>query len=83
MPNLVYVTRNSPQVRDIGQNPDRGISDFRISGQFLINENCLDSRTSNDIDMKLGRINKIVVNLTTTPCRQSEAPFSFLDLWPI
>ena len=41
------------------QNPDGGISDFRISGQFLIKENCHNSRTSDDIEMKLGLVNKI------------------------
>ena len=41
------------------QNPDEGISDFRISGQFLIKENCHNSRTSDDIEMKLGLVNKL------------------------
>ena len=41
------------------QNPDGGISDFRISGQFLIKENCHNSRTSDDIEMKLGLVNKL------------------------
>ena len=36
---------NSPQSPDIGQNSDGGISDFRISGQSFINENCHNSRT--------------------------------------
>ena len=31
---------NSPQSPDIGQNSDGGISDFWISGQFFIKENC-------------------------------------------
>ena len=43
---------------DIGQNPDGGISDFRISGQPLVKENCHNSRTS-DIDMKLGPVTKL------------------------
>ena len=46
IPNLL----RSP---DIGQNSDGGISDFRISGQSLIKENCHNYRTSDDIDMKL------------------------------
>ena len=37
---------------DIGQNWDGGISDFRISGKSYIKENCHNSRTSNDTDMK-------------------------------
>ena len=40
-----------PQTPDIGQNSDRGISDFRISRQSLIK--------SNDIDMKLGPVTKL------------------------
>ena len=50
---------NSPQFRDIRQNPDGGISDFRISGQSLIKGNCHNSRTSDDIDMKLGPETKL------------------------
>ena len=49
---------NSPQSPDIGQNSDGGISDFRISGESLIKENCHNSRTSDDIDMKLGPVTK-------------------------
>ena len=36
-----------------------GISDFRISGQFLNKKNCHNSRTSDYIDIKLGPITKI------------------------
>ena len=43
---------------DIKQNADGAISDFRISGQSLIKENCHNSRTSDDIDMKLGPVTK-------------------------
>ena len=35
------------------------ISNFRISGQSLIKENCHNSRTSDDIDMKLGPVTKL------------------------
>ena len=45
---------NSPQSPDIEQNSNGGISDFRISGQSLLKENCHNSRTSHDIVMKLG-----------------------------
>ena len=48
-----------PQSPDIEQNSNGGISDFQISGQSLIKENCHDSRTSNDTDMKLGPVTKI------------------------
>ena len=41
------------------QNPDRGISNFQISGQSLIKENCHNSRTSDDIYMKLGPVTKL------------------------
>ena len=50
---------NSSQSPDSGQNSDGGISDLRISGQSLIKENCHNSRTSDDIDMKLGPITEL------------------------
>ena len=50
---------NSSQSPDIGQNSDRGISDFRISGQSFIKEDCHNSRTSDDIDMTLGPITEL------------------------
>ena len=49
---------NSPQSPDIGQNSDRDISDFQISGQSLIKKN-YNSRTSDDIEVKLGPVTKI------------------------
>ena len=48
----------SPQSPDIGQNSDRGISDFQIFGKSVINGNCLNSIASNDIAMKLGPVPK-------------------------
>ena len=48
-----------PQSPDIGQNSDGGIPDFQISGQSLIKENCHNSRTSDDIDMKLEPVTKL------------------------
>ena len=50
---------NSAQSIDIGKNSDKSISDFWISGQVLINENYHNSRTSNDIDMKLEPVTKL------------------------
>ena len=47
---------NSSQSADTRQNSYGGISDFRISGQSLIIKNCHNSRTSDDIDMKLGPV---------------------------
>ena len=48
-----------PQSLDIGQNLDGRISDFRISSQSFINENCHNSSTSHDIGMKLGPVTKL------------------------
>ena len=47
------------QSLDIEKNSDGGISDFQISGQSLIKLNCQNSRTSDDIDMKLGVVTKL------------------------
>ena len=48
-----------PQSPDTGQNSEWGFSDFRISGQSLMKENWHNSRTSDDIDMKLGSVTKL------------------------
>ena len=58
---------NSPQSPDIGQNPDGGISDFRISGQSLIKENFHNSRTTDDINMKLVPVTKLGKRNKTLP----------------
>ena len=50
---------HSPQSPDIGQNSDGGSSDFLISGESLTKRNCLNSRTSDGIDMKLGLATKL------------------------
>ena len=80
---------NSPQSSNIGQDSDNTqeippISDFRISGQSLMKENCYNSRTSDDIDMKLGlgtkldKRNKTVPKkLTMTSCWQIVTSLSF------
>ena len=75
---------NSPQSPDIGQNSDRGISDFQIFGQSLIKENCHNSRTSDDIDMKFGPVTKLdkrnkttSKKLTSTSCRKIVTSLSF------
>ena len=44
---------------DIGKNSSRGISDSQIFGQYVIKENFYNSRTSDDIDMKLGPETKL------------------------
>ena len=57
MPN--FGIPNLLQSPDIGQNSDGGISDFQISGQSLIKENCHNSRTSDDINVKLRPLTKL------------------------
>ena len=81
---------NSPQSPDIGQNSDGGISHFWISGQSFIKVNCHKSRTSDDIEMKLGPVTKFdernkksQKNLTMTSCRQNVTCCDFSNLWPI
>ena len=75
---------NWPQSLDIGQNLDVCISNFRISGQSLIKENCLNSRTSDDIVMKLRLVTKLdkrnkkpSKNLTMTSCQKIMTSLSF------
>ena len=72
------------QSPDIGQNSDGDISDFQISGQSLIKENCHNSRTNVDIDMKLGSVTKIDTRnkitskkLTMTSCQKIVTSLSF------
>ena len=55
MPYLASLTQ-SP---GIGQFKDGDISDLWICGQSVKKENCHNSRTSEDIDMKLGPVTKI------------------------
>ena len=50
---------NFPQSPDIEQNSDGGISDIRIYGHSIIKENCHNSRTSDDVDMKFGLVAKL------------------------
>ena len=49
----------SPQSLDIGQNSDRHISNFQISGQSFIKNICHNSIISNYIEMKLGPVSRI------------------------
>ena len=55
-----------PSIENIGQNWHRDISNFLISGQFLINKNLHNSRTTNDIDMKLRPESKLDKKNTKT-----------------
>ena len=68
---------NFPHSPNIGQNSNGGISDFRISGQSLITENCHNSRSNNAINMKLKPVTKLnkrnktpSKNLMIASCRQ-------------
>ena len=78
---------NLSQSPDIGQNSDGGISDFQISGQFLIKGNCHYSRASDGIDMKLGPVTKLdernkkkrQKNLTMTSCGKIVTSLPFLQ----
>ena len=63
---------NFPQSLDIGENSDRGISDFRISGQSLQNENCHNPRISHDIDMKFKPVTKLDKEKRVTVKKTSE-----------
>ena len=76
-PNL----RQSP---DVGQNPDEGISDFRIPDQSCKNENYHDYITTHDNDMKVGPVTAIekknaatTKKLTMTSCWQIVTSLSF------
>ena len=57
---------NLHQCPDFGKRADGDISDAWISDQSLINENCHNSRTSHDIDMKLEPVTKLNNTNTTT-----------------
>ena len=54
-----YGIPNSSEFPDIGPNFDDCVSDFRISGQSVMKGNCHNSRTSDDIDMKLGPVTQL------------------------
>ena len=78
---------NSLRSLDTGQDSDGGISDFWISGQSLIKGNCHNSRTSDDIDMKLGPVTKLdkrnkktSKTLKMTSCRKIMTSLSFFQL---
>ena len=61
---------NLCQSPGVGQNPDEGISDFRIPDQSCKNENYHDSITTHDNDMKLGPVTAIEKKKKKTPQRQ-------------
>ena len=61
-----YGIPNMPQSPDIGLNSYSGISDFRIFGQSVINNNCYNSRTSCDFDINIGPVTKAEKRNTAT-----------------
>ena len=72
------------QSPDIGQNSVGAISDFRISGQSFVKKNSHNSRTGDDIDMKLAPVTKFDMRnkatskkLTMISCQQIVTPLSF------
>ena len=68
--------RNLSQSPDIWKNSDGGISNFQISGQSIIKENCHNSRPSDDIHKKLGPVNKLDKRNKTTPKKLDDAVMS-------
>ena len=64
--HVKFIITDSLQSPDIGQNSGVGISDFWISGQSFTNDNCHNSRTNHDIDMKLGSVIKLDKKNTET-----------------
>ena len=78
-------------VPDTDQNSDRV---FSISGflvKSLISKNCPNSKTSNNIDMKLGPVTKLDEKNTTTSKKfdddvvlaNDDVIVTFSNLWPI
>ena len=64
MPNLVFPTCPSLQILGKTQSGVFPISGFLVKS--LIKENCHNSRTSDDIDRKLGPVTKLYKNNKTT-----------------
>ena len=87
MPNFVSIT--CPSLQILGKN-QTGYFRFPDFWSTLIKENCYNSRTSADIDMKLGPVTKIDKgNITTSKkltlksCRKIVTSFSLFYFWPI
>ena len=83
VPNLISLTRPSLQI--LGK-----ISNFWIYGQFFVNENCHNCRTSHDIDIESRPVSKIdkrntvtSKKLTMMSCWQIVTSLFFSGLWPI
>ena len=63
-------------------NPNLGVPD-RSSGQSLIKRNCHNSRTSDDIDMKLGQVTKLDKRNKTTSKNDHDAMLTNCDALPL
>ena len=50
---------NTFRKTNMGQNSDRGISNFQSSDKSLINKNCHNLRTSNNIGIKPGSVTEL------------------------
>ena len=81
---------NLSQSPGIGQNSDRGIPDFQVSGLSLMKENCHNFRTCDDIDKKLEPVTKLdktnktkSKKLMMKSCLKVVTSLSFSNLWPI
>ena len=68
------------QSSDIGQNLDGDISDVWISGQSLINKNCHNTKTSNDIGMKLVSVSKLDKRNTVTSKNDDDVIPAYWDV---
>ena len=84
MTNVVAITCLNLQVFE--KNSDKGIPISEFLVKFFLNKNCQNSRASNDVDMKLGPVNKLnkrktatLKNLMTTSCQQIMTSPSFLQ----
>ena len=71
-----FATTNPSQSLDLGQYSDGDIFDFWIFGQSFINENCHNSRTSHDIDIEFGPVNKLDKRNTATSKKFDDDPMS-------
>ena len=64
--SVIFHYRYSSQSPDVGKNSDGGISNYWTSDQSFIKKNCYNSRTSNDMDMKVGPVTKLDKRNTAT-----------------
>ena len=77
---------NLSQSPNVGQQSDGGVSNFQISSQSSIKENCQNSRTIGDIDMKLVPVTKLdkrnkatSKKITMASCCRIVTPLSFFQ----